>query len=126
MNCTGEILDCGCIGHCGNYVLDLNVPNAGTYLIEYEYLNVRQSFEVNVQSDNDKLIINASNMPVNHEIIFSILNTDTLENIEIGEYSLFRIKTNVRINTDIQTVASPDAPSTIVEVEIPQIENGQT
>jgi len=68
-----EILDLGCAGHCGNVEIeDIIIPTAGTYLIEYEYLNVKTYHEVEIENDNDPLVLNMFKFPVNQEILFRI------------------------------------------------------
>lgn len=93
-----EILDLGCADHCGNVEFDdIIIPTAGNYIIEYVYLNVKRYHEVVVENNNDPLVLNMFKFPANQEILFKIMDADTLDLVSIDAYSYFKIRTQIKI-----------------------------
>ncbi len=95
VNTDCNIFNIGCIPSCGLVVIsNITINDAGQYTIVYDINSVRTRLSFTVAEGGDALRIDAGKLPVNREIIFSIINTDedqVVITIDDIEYTHFRL-----------------------------------
>lgn len=88
-----NIENLGVFDVCEIVTTEILIPIPGTYFIRFEINGIEYNIEFEIESENDPVIIDMSELPAYREIIFKIFDENDDEVI-FENISMFRIETS--------------------------------